>query len=359
MLLVGLFAGHEAEGQSLGRSRAPLVFSPSVDEYIVEAGDTLWDISARVVGDPFAWAKVWSFNPQITNPHWIFPGDLIRFYPANLDLPRLQDGDLVASAVELRPEPEDVQDIDSPTTREAPAVETVDDRAHQPRRRRRHLRGLFVSSNELEASARLTNASPDKILLTVGDRLFFDSEDSDTVIASGETLVIYRTLSSVYHPLSNDFLGYLTERTGVAEVEGSKDDLSWGPLRSMLVEVERGQYARTLKEPIGLELTHVPAKADVDGVVVAVRDTTTSIAGYQDVIFIDKGSDDGLKDGNHVLIWHQGDPKTGRVDGLPFEQIGRAIVVETQAGTATCLVLYARQEIVPGAPFRTVLTLKQ
>ncbi len=357
--IVALTGEHNAGGQVRGIDVGPAVFSPSVDEYIVEAGDTLWDISERVVGDAYAWPKVWSFNPQITNPHWIYPGDLIRFYAPNLDLPRMQEADLVADGRMLEPEP-DVQDIEQEEVSFAPAVEEVVNKLRKPKRKRRHLRGLFVSAEQLKASARLTNATPDRILLGLGDRVFFSMQNSDApIVSKGEQMMLFRTLNKVYHPKSEEFLGYMTERTGTAEIEGNDKDVAWGRIQRTVVEVERGQYARKIATPLAVDLTHVPATKDIDGVVVAVRDSLSTIAGYQDVIFVDKGQNDGLENGNHVLLWIRGDPKTGRVENMPFEQIGRAIVVETQENTATCLVLYAKQEIEPGVPFRTILALKR
>src|SRR6185295_9150078 len=43
--------------------------------HTVEKGDTLWDLSSKYLGSPWYWPKVWSYNPQIANPHWIYPGN--------------------------------------------------------------------------------------------------------------------------------------------------------------------------------------------------------------------------------------------------------------------------------------------
>ncbi len=49
--------------------------------YTIKQGDTLWDISAKFLKDPFLWPKLWYRNPYITNPHWIYPGQPVRIVP--------------------------------------------------------------------------------------------------------------------------------------------------------------------------------------------------------------------------------------------------------------------------------------
>ncbi len=52
--------------------------SGSPDEYVVEKGDTLWDISGMFLDAPWQWPEIWHANPDIENPHLIFPGDVVR-----------------------------------------------------------------------------------------------------------------------------------------------------------------------------------------------------------------------------------------------------------------------------------------
>ena len=46
--------------------------------HVVEKGDTLWDISALFLKQPWLWPKLWRLNPEVNNPHLIYPGDILR-----------------------------------------------------------------------------------------------------------------------------------------------------------------------------------------------------------------------------------------------------------------------------------------
>ncbi len=52
----------------------------------VKEGDTLWDITDNYYGDPYRWPQVWSYNPDITNPHWIYPDLEVRLRPGDEDV---------------------------------------------------------------------------------------------------------------------------------------------------------------------------------------------------------------------------------------------------------------------------------
>jgi len=66
---------------AVAEPRPPLALNPEVPLiYRVQSDDTLWDIAALYLRDPWRWQSLWAENPEIKNPHLIFPGDELRLY---------------------------------------------------------------------------------------------------------------------------------------------------------------------------------------------------------------------------------------------------------------------------------------
>src|SRR6185436_18560833 len=53
----------------------PTSFPEGVQVYIIVRGDTLWDLAAKNLGDPYLWPQIWERNRYILDAHWIYPGD--------------------------------------------------------------------------------------------------------------------------------------------------------------------------------------------------------------------------------------------------------------------------------------------
>src|SRR3569833_1304488 len=75
--------------------------------YVVKRGDTLWGISSMFLRDPWLWPEVWYINPQVANPHLIYPGDTLALaYGADgRPIIRLEQGGAARLDPRLRSDP--------------------------------------------------------------------------------------------------------------------------------------------------------------------------------------------------------------------------------------------------------------
>lgn len=344
-----------ASGQEMEVAEGPSLQNPEVETYTVSAGDTLWDISDRIVGSPWLWPQIWAYNPELTNPHWIYPGDQIRFFPDERALPNV---DLAGSSMDLAQEELEPETIEAPRDEyeerpKRPAIASIET-AEEPRQvsRGRRFVGLLVTEKELQEAGTLTNAVPDKVLLSAGDYVFLTFPDG-TQPSRGTRYMLYKTLHKVWHPESGEFWGYMTAITGFVTVFRNEDGVSRAKLTHTYREVERGQYVTPhLVDPY-VHLTDAPAQDLIKGQILAVQDLLDMVATHQ-IVFVDKGQSDGLAFGNRLIVSSRGGLiATEMKKEGPLSDIASLVVVDAKETTSTCLVLGSRREVKPGDRFRT------
>lgn len=343
-------------GQSQTPPPGPPVFNPEILEYIVEPGDTLWAVAERVVGNPFLWPKVWAYNPEITNPHWIYPGDFIRFYPPDMALPFSQEQPLTVARSELA-----VPEVIEGARARADEVQEVEvvgaPPGARPRPRPAVFVGLFVTEQELAEAGVISNAREDKILLSTGDQVYgrFPRNEPPSV---GDTFLVFRTARRIVHPETQANFGYVTQVTGLARVEAWEPPVARLRLGVAQAEIERGQRLLPMTRDPRFPIARKPAEKALNGHVVAVREYVATIAGQRQVVFVDLGAEAGLEIGNELRVFHRGDAFLDDTS-LPYYPIGTLLVVDVQAKGATCVVLESRREIEPGNRVQTVVSLRR
>src|SRR5262249_2626627 len=137
----------------------------------VQKGDTLWDISQSYFRNPWYWPKLWALNPAITNPHWIYPGDVLR-----LRLPGAAPAALPPSLAQ------------TPT----PAGQTMKIIKDRLVDTGIHLRQTgFVEPGELRASGSISASREERMMLTTLDEAYVEFKD-DNKPRPGERLTIYK-----------------------------------------------------------------------------------------------------------------------------------------------------------------------
>jgi hypothetical protein len=142
-------------------------------EYVVQEGDTLWDIAGRFLTRPWQWPAIWDANPQIDNPHEIYPGDVISLVFVGGE-PRLRVDDSVRR---LSPEVRREQTDGPISTIPLDAVETF---LNAPR---------VLSAEEFEQLPYIIANNEQRVLAGPGDHTYVRGLEQASV---GDEVVIAR-----------------------------------------------------------------------------------------------------------------------------------------------------------------------
>lgn len=373
-LVVGLLAivcgvgAVSVYAQSHEESAAVDNFNPNKNQHVVVDGDTLWDVCESVLGHPEMWPRVWAMNPEITNPHWIFPGDIIRFSTPVEELPSMaamaaeltgaQESIVDPEPEELEPEQEEeVMPYDDFLTQRSPPIEVIE---NSPARKvppenqpQRAFLTIFLTKQELQEQGILVNAAPDRLLLAAGDTVYVKFSDS-VVPVPGKRYVSYRTVKKVSHPNSGEFFGYMTQITGMFQVVAYRDGVGTARVLRAVAEMERGQLVTPLTQSPLVTVHPTRAKSVVDGVILAVQNDREAFVAEGNYVFIDRGSADGVSKGQRFKVYRFPVQFAGAPEEVARLDIGTLMVVDAKEEASTCLVVNAHQEISPGDAVRTM-----
>lgn len=332
--------------------------------YVVENGDTLWSIAEGLYDEPWYWPSLWSYNPQITNPHLIYPGDMLY-------LSRKTSSSLAARAISFsssRFSPRVKTGIE--LTRRVGYISSRDYRESgvvEASREERNMLGqmdeAYVRFNTRRC-AEEDKAKAERDALRAADEeggkedrddRKSDEEDEALVgpcVRDGDRYTVYRVEREVLHPITGKRVGYKVDFLGDAKVLSTVR-----PLVSVLItrshsEMSRGDLLTNVFEPLQL-VTPTPNKVQLTGVIVDFHHETTAAGAYS-YIYIDKGADDGVEKGNRFeVVWRGDGLARGNVSNLkdyPDEQIGIAMIVEAYDRHSLALLTSTVRELERGMP---------
>ncbi len=330
---------------------APEPGQPLPDTYVVEPGDTLWDLSQRFYNTPWYWPKVWAVNPEIDNPHWIYPGTTLRFHkgndgaPTKIEVvpPEAEEGQV---ASEMPDDEGEVASLEQDEETDYVAVsQTAYSRSTPSSSRGKALfQTMLVTEHEFERAGVIKGSFEEKLLLTTTDRLYVRFPDQDSVKV-GDQLSIFASRGEVTHPKSGKRYGYMTAVLGVAKVIEKKDKLATVIITRCNSEVSRGDFVG----PLGAfdrNIAVKPNQAELEGVIVAAANKDLPELADQMLVFVDKGSADGVEEGNTFKVVRHGDPGTGSKDSeFPDEVIGALLVVDVREQISTAIVTRSVREL--------------
>jgi hypothetical protein len=301
--------------------------------HVVKKGDTLWSLCDGYFKDPWRWPKLWSQNPRITNPHWIFPGDVVRLQAAAPAGTAVADGAAGSGAA-------------------APGM------GGPPRRGGAGSNALvlrevgYVEAKDLEASGVISGSREEKIMLSTGDQAYIGF-DKAKPLKAGERYTVFRVDKE--HPLrapgSPTILGYVVRIYGDVLVDQIADGgTARGTLVDMMEPVERGdlvspqvrQFRRVEPRPSAVNLqTRIVASL-----------TPMNLLAAETFVVLSRGKKDGVEIGNRTFVVRRADGYRRVLEGwdhfdpnMPNEVVGELWVVDVREDTSLAWIARTSKEI--------------
>jgi LysM repeat protein len=319
------------------------------DQYVVKAGDTLWDISKVYLRDPWYWPEIWYVNPQVENPHLIYPGDVLKLIyvdgqPRLTIAERAQGGD---GSKRLTP-----QVRREPLSRAVTSIpyEIIAGFAGRP---------VLLDEDQVENAPYVVALRDGHMIGAAGNEIYARGIEDAAVDARFNIVHVDKPLRD---PETKDVLGYTGIFVGAGPVARAGDPAKL-VLTSSIREALQGDKLFPETNEVNADFVpHAPA-SDVEASVIAVKDVT--VMGQYQLVALNRGAEAGLEPGHVLRIDQRGEvvrdkykkgglaARTGVLGGgskvqLPDEEIGQVMVFSTTPKMSYALVMESTHEIREG-----------
>jgi hypothetical protein len=363
------------------------------NEYTIQKGDTLWDLSQKFLANPWYWPKIWSLNPGIENPHWIYPGGKLKIIPGEAGAQAPAQVEAGAPATEETAAPEATaaaEPAETPSTQGDPAVSVNLSKSADLDVVRHNSRESISSANAVSVSGKLAFKPPAVVAVrTSGLVTAEEKENAGTLEASfeekqmlspydtayvlfkgappvkpGDRVVLFRPDGNIVDPSTHLKLAEQTRTVGVAKVLSIRDRQCTVQIERTFEEIERGDLVR----PWVAQEKRVAPRAnasDVSGFIVGDSSKEISELGEANIVYVNRGSADGVQEGNTFAVVRRGDglnesmvaakamsagaqgAAAAKAD-VPIENVGLLLVTDTSEHVSTAVVVKSVRELSPG-----------
>lgn len=344
----------------MAKPAAPVVLAANHPErYVVVKGDTLWEISERFLRDPWRWPEVWQDNPQVANPHLIFPGDVLTLMMINgKPVIHVERGALAQAA-----------GVTSTPVDSAAAVVTPLDSSGRPLK----VVKLSPQVREIDLEKAIPTISMDAIRQFLNQSMVVELQDmerapyvvafADEHMAGGSGYRIYA--QGIKDPEPGNYMvvhpnkEYLDPDTGEklgheaiflanADIERMSDPVTM-MLHGAKREVLRGdRLIPGNADPLNHSFMPHPPASEVKGKIISVFDAVNQIGQHQ-VVVLNLGRREGMEPGHVLAAYQDGemvrDEVAGKMVKLPDERAGIIMVFRTFDKVSYGLVMRATRAI--------------
>ncbi len=327
LLLCLLFAGSVIADEIVLKDSHPT-------NYMIKQGDTLWSIASKFLRDPWRWPDIWQVNPQIKNPHLIYPGDEVALTfvdgKPQLILKRANSSMDNLRVVKM-----------SPGMRASPlkrAVPTIPVDAIQQFLSRPDV----MSEESLAAAPYLLSFQDERLITGAGNTVYARG----IIPGSSSRFGIVRA-GQVYKE-GDEVLGIEAIYVGEAAVNNFDDPSTLTITESKREALLGDRLVPAVSQKMEYNfIPHAPQE-QINGNIISVIDGVSYIGQYQTVV-LNKGLEDGMEKGHVMAVFKKGKPMKDRIKddtvSLPDEHAGFVLLFRIFNKVSYALVMKATTEI--------------
>lgn len=342
----------------MARAEDVAISTSAPDQYTVVKGDTLWDISSRFLKDPWRWPEIWQANPQIKNPHLIYPGDVVLLCQINgKNVLAIDPGGGCPAVAAQMAKTKTLIPADAvpeggvlklhPQLREQEVGLAIP--ALPLKEVQRYLNNSrVVTRDDLQAAPYVVAGPENRLLAGVGDRVFVRGKFADSAVGYS----IYRPAEAYTDPDTGEVLGFEAEDVANVKVVGKERDIATVEVTRMAQDL-RIEDRMLPVEQRSVTATYFPASPEgvKPGRVIHIMGGLDNAAKFG-VVVINRGERDGAKAGQVFSMYRHGAVVKDRVSSelvrLPSEHEGLVMIFRPFKAVSYALVLRAERPIKVG-----------
>lgn len=184
----------------------------------------------------------------------------------------------------------------------------------------------------------------DRMQLGLRDTLYLRLKNPGTA-AVGDLYTVFKKARKVFHPVTREYLGYLVIRLAIVEVVRTDKTLTTVRAIRAYGAVSPGDPVVRFVLPTEPEPASLPSSGDVNGMVVELQaDKAMTLVAQRNIVYVDRGSNDGVRPGDSMEVIRSG-------GNLPPRAVGEIKILSTEARTSAALVTRSTSRILPGDRF--------
>lgn len=335
-------AEEPAEAPAPVAAEQPVLQDNVPDRYTVVRGDTLWDISARFLKNPWKWPEVWGINKDhIRNPHLIYPGDVVVLDRSGGKVRLCLEGAADCGTSRFNGNELQVSKM-TPQVRGSPVnalpIPTIPAKEIEPFL----VRPLVVDAAQVAKAPSIIAADDKRVVISAGDTAWVKGLPENPLAR----WQIYRQGRVFQDPDSKEVLGFEAVYLGDADVT-AVDKISTVHISRAVLEISTGD--KLAAAPPVFTVPYVPHAPErkVRGRIIAGSHNAVEEMGTYSVIIMNKGARNGLEVG-HVLGLYRSEGTVAMGDGkvqLPEHRYGLALVFRVFEKMSYGVVMTSRRPV--------------